>query len=322
MKRQLFTLVVLAFTATLSAQNLENVDKALQKKPTIQADTTGGWKFSGIYSASSTLTSLTNWAAGGNNNLNVNGLMRQFAVKRVKDWNWFNLLEANLGYNFQDIGTLKTDDKLEFTTRLDRNLKESKWSVSIFGNFRTQFVDGFATVDAVERISTFMAPGFLTYGLGMTNASFKGFSIYASPIQAKHTFVNDSALFARDAFFDKTIPNVTVGSIGGRRVEMGAFVDIIYKNTFAKKIELNSRLNLFSNYLDRPQNIDVNWENIFLFKLVKNLSLSIQTHLIYDHDINVRPRTNSPTPDVFDAPGTQFRFISGIGIAYAFGGAK
>jgi hypothetical protein len=317
----LFVLTMVSFSV-LHSQNLENVDKAIQNKPKIEVDTTGSWKFSGIYSASAALTSLTNWAAGGNNNLNTNVLARQFAVKQVKNWTWFNLLEANLGYNFQDVGTLKTDDKLEFTTRLDRNLKESKWSISVFGNFRTQFMDGFANVADDERISTFMAPGFLTYGLGMTNASFKGFSVYVSPVQAKHTFVFDSTLFANDAFFNKTIPNVTAGNIGGSRIEMGAFIDIIYKNTFAKKIELNSRINLFSNYLDRPQNIDVNWENIFLFKLVKNLSLSIQTHLIYDDDILVRARSNSPTPDVIDAPGTQFRFITGVGIAYSFGGAK
>ena len=207
-------LISLAASQYLQAQNLENVDKNLQKKPKIEADTTGAWKFSGIYSASASLTSLTNWAAGGNNNLNINGLARQFAVKQVKNWTWFNLLEANLGYNFQDLGTLKTDDKLEFTTRLDRNLKESKWSVSVFGNFRTQFVDGFANIDDTERISTFMAPGFLTDGVGMTNSKIKGLSIYASPIQAKHTFVFDSTLYANDAFFDKSIPNVTEGTLG------------------------------------------------------------------------------------------------------------
>lgn len=322
MKAFFFIGLLFLLSVDVQSQNLENLDKSLQKKPKIEVDSTGSWKFSGIYSASSALTSLTNWAAGGNNNLNANVLVRQFGVKQVKNWTWFNLLEANLGYNIQDVGVLKTDDKLEMTSRLDRNLKESKWSVSVFGNFRTQFVDGFANVSDLNRISTFMAPGYLTYGLGMTNASFKGFSVYVSPVQAKHTFVYDSTLFANDAFFNKTIPNVNSGRFGGNRIEMGAFVDVIYKNTFAKKIELNSRINLFSNYLDRPQNVDVNWENIFLFKLIKNLSLSIQTHLIYDHDILVRARSNSPTPEVIDAPGTQFRFISGIGIAYAFGGAK
>lgn len=294
-----------------------------------QDDTTspkGPWKWSGLYSASMTQTSLTNWAAGGNNNVNVNGLLKQIARYEKGHWTWTSLLEANFGYNFQPGLNNKTDDRIEFSTRLDRKLKDSKWSASAFANFRSQFADGFSKPEDTVRISTWLAPAYLTYGIGATWKPRDGFSIYISPITVKQTFVVDSSLFYGNQFFDATsndAVNIAELGSGGYRTEMGAYVDIFYNKSFNENFELNSRLNLFSNYLDRPQNIDVNWETILLMKVYSYLTVSLQLQLIYDHDVNVRYAGDVPTTDgAFNAPGTQFKQILGVGVAYAFGEYK
>jgi hypothetical protein len=292
-----------------------------------QSDTTAPakpWKWSGLYNLSFTQTSLTNWAAGGNNNVNINGLLKQAAKYESEHWTWANLLEANFGYNFQPNLNNKTDDRLEFTTRLDRHLKGGKWSVSLFANFRTQFADGFTNPEDTTRISTFMAPGYLTYGLGLTNKSIDGLTFYISPVTIKQTFVADSTLSANSQFYDLEAPNVQELNGGGSyRTEMGAYIDILYAKAFSENFEVTSRLNLFSNYLDRPENIDVNWEAIFLLKVYSYLSVSLQLQLIYDHDVHVRYAGDTPTADGgFNAPGTQFRQILGVGLAYSFGEFK
>ncbi len=50
---------------------------------------------------------------------------------------------------------------------------------------------------------------------------------------------------------------------------------------------VNSSLRLFSNYLDRPQNIDVLFTNNFSIQLIKGLSLDLLGELFYDHDVKM-----------------------------------
>lgn len=276
------------------------------------------WKISGLYSAAMTQTSLTNWAAGGNNNVNVTGLFKQLAVYSKNKWVWNNLLEANFGYNFQKDYNVKTDDRIEFTTRLDRELWSEFWRLSLFANIKTQFAEGFSKPQDTVRISNFMAPAYLTYGLGLTHKA-KHFSVYFSPVQVKNTFVLDDALFNGNQFFNVASPNVGTLSKGGMRTELGAYLDIFYKQAVNDRFEVASRLNLFSNYLDRPQNIDVNWETLLLMKVHASLTVSLQLHLIYDNDILVQ---NPNTEGTFQSPGVQFKQILGVGLAYSFGEFK
>jgi len=324
MKKTLLTLSTLILSTAAFAQKNELTETDKRLADAEKVDTTKTWTWSGLYNASVSQTSLTNWAAGGSNNTNVSFLLRQLAVMKKNRWTWSNLLEANLGYNFQDNGTLKTADKLEFTSRLDRGFDNRNWRLSLFANYRTQFTDGFTNFDDTVRISTFMAPGFLTYGVGVTNTSIKGLNVYFSPVQVRNTFVLDSTLFAESKFFDNQSPNVMVlAGNRGLRWELGAFLDIVYQTSITESLTMNSRINFYSNYLDRPQNVDINWETIFLLKAYKNITVSWHFHLIYDHDINVRYRGNEPTADlIFNAPGTQFMSVVGVGIGYAFGAFK
>ncbi|MFN3951413.1 MAG: DUF3078 domain-containing protein [Thermaurantimonas sp.] len=316
--KRIITLMLGVSVSVCNAQILEDTFKAVEKKGQAE-EASDKWLIDGLYNLAIAQTTLTNWAAGGNNNLNITGVLRQRAIKSFNGWKWFNLLEANLGYNFQEDVTIKTDDRLEFTTRLDRSLGESKWNVSIFGNFRTQFADGFRNPQDSMRISTFMAPAYVSYGLGLTNTGVKNLSIYISPVQVKQTFVIDDSLFERNQFFDKTIPNVSLMNRGGFRTEMGAFLEFIYKKRFQENVELFSRLNLFSNYLDRPQNIDVNWDNIIVFKLYKYLSVSFQLQMIYDDDVLVKDTSGDGKAN---APALQLRQLLGLGLTYSFSNKK
>ncbi|MDG5726850.1 hypothetical protein, partial [Acinetobacter baumannii] len=69
--------------------------------------------------------------------------------------------------------------------------------------------------------------------------------------------------------------------------ELGAYLMGRYRQTVAKNVTLSTRLELFSNYLHNPENVDVNWETLLDFKVNKFLSASLATTLIYDDDILV-----------------------------------
>jgi hypothetical protein len=81
-----------------------------------------------------------------------------------------------------------------------------------------------------------------------------------------------------------------------------------------KNVELISRAEFFSNYLNNPQNIDLNLEALFTFKVNQVFSAMLQLTLLYDDDIKVPVRDANNVE--YLAPRTQFRQIMGIGVQY------
>ena len=71
------------------------------------------------------------------------------------------------------------------------------------------------------------------------------------------------------------------------RFELGAQVTADIRVNVNKNFSYSSQLKLFSNYLDKPQNLRVNWDNRFDWKLAKYFSLTITTNLIYDDKVMI-----------------------------------
>jgi len=67
-------------------------------------------------------TSLTNWAAGGQNSIALNGFISLFANLKQGKSTWDNLLDIGYGLLKQgdDNFSRKTDDKIDFTSKYGR----------------------------------------------------------------------------------------------------------------------------------------------------------------------------------------------------------
>ena len=297
--------ILIVFCAFVATSAIAQTDTTQPEKP---------WKHSGLYNVGVTQTALINWAAGGSNTTNATFLLKQAATYNKGKHTWFNLLEYNLGYNFQPAANVKSDDKIELTTRYDRDLSDGDWSASAYANARTQLFDGFSNPEDSVRISAILSPAYATYGLGFTNKSVKGLNIYVSPLTVKNTFVIDSALSAQNQFFDLQAPNVSALAKGAMRWELGAFAEIIYAQKVTESFEITSKLSLFSNYLDRPQNIDVTWEALFMFKATKFLTATVLLNLIYDHDIKIEEIDSEGNST--SGPKVQFKQIFGAGLSF------
>ena len=102
-----------------------------------------------------------------------------------------------------------------------------------------------------------------------------------------------------------------MGSYGvpkGEKVykETGLFVTVNYNNVIAPNITYKGRADFFSNYYDKPENINLYMTNMFTFKINKNFSANYSLDLIYDDKIkNFGPNKNSP--------GLQLKSIVGVG---------
>ena len=273
------------------------------------------WRKGGVASLTFSQVSLTNWAAGGQNSVAINATFSVF-VNRVKNRSkWENSLDLAYGLINQEesSGFSKSDDLINLVTKYSyqMNTSSGKWFFSALLDFRTQFDDGFATVREIERISDFMAPGYLTVGSGVSYDPSDELSFSYQPVTGKFTFVLDQALADSAAY----------GVDPGQRVrgEFGSFFRVKYKNEF-----FESKLELFTGYTENQGEIDINWQNALVLNITKVLSVNAFTHLIYDRDILIgRDEDGDGEIDQgTEKPRVQFKNVLGVGLAYNFGQRK
>lgn len=289
------------------SQNLPSIDTFLKR-----------WKLKAIYGLNGTQTSFVNWNAGGRNNISVLGSISASSLFDKNKLKWSNDLSIALGglkYIDQQSneGLQKTDDRIDLATNLGYKIKEHYY-FSILGGFKTQMLDGFSYPNDSIRVSTFLAPGYVSGAIGIDYIKSDNFSIFTSPLAMKLTLVNNQVLANSGSFGVTAATYDNLGNLltEGKRLrgEFGAYIKVKYNVTLAKNIDLKSKLELFSNYLNNPQNIDVNMEAIFNFKVNSWFSASLNWMLIYDDDINIRDAKGNI------GPRTQFKSVLGLGISY------
>jgi len=88
--------------------------------------------------------------------------------------------------------------------------------------------------------------------------------------------------------------------------------DELFKNT-----SFATRLDLFSNYLNNPQNIDINWETFLVLKVNEFLSATVNTLLIYDDDVLIKVDEGNEGEPIM-GKRVQFKEVIGVGLTYKF----
>ncbi len=283
--------------------------QAMASRP--EGDTS--WKSKYEASLGFAQTSFSNWAAGGENSLAVNGMLNVYKNYAKGKLSWDNYLGLAYGINMQETApkVRKNNDKINLLSKA--GIKAwGKWDYAGLFEFKSQFDQGFNYPNDSVYISKFMAPGYFQLSLGMTYKPVDYFYVFISPVGARLTMVNDSKLTNRMDSKGKVIG--AFGVIGDNTTlwQVGGSMNIVFKKDIMKNVNFMSKLDLFSDYLNNPQNIIVGWENNILMKVNKYISLNLATMLIYDDNIDY-------IDDAGDAHGarTQFRETFSIGLAYS-----
>jgi hypothetical protein len=320
MRKIFYFIILLALSINSFAQTTEAEDK-LKKR--VHDTIPNGWRTGGLISINFSQVGLTNWSAGGESSISLNSLLAVFANYKKNKHSWDNSLE--IGYGFLKTGNnsaQKTDDKLDFTTKYGLQTKGKKWYYSALLNFKTQMMPGYNYPNDSVRISDFLAPGYLLGGIGMDFKPNDNFSAYISPATAKITIVNDQDLADFGAFgvekavYDANGNKTKDGEI--IRGEYGAYLRAIWKQNVMENVKFQTRLELFSNYLNNPQNIDVNWEFLLNLKVNKYISATLSTQLLYDDDIDIFIDNNNDGVIDEVGPRVQFKEVIGVGLNYKF----
>lgn len=321
MKIIIVTFLVCSYSFVFGQEKYEKLRNDLKKDTTIE----NPWSYKSIFGINGSQTAFVNWAAGGRNNVAALGFIDFSAVYQKRHIKWTNDVKLALGgliytdSTGKKQGLQKTDDKIDLASSIGYEFKKS-WFFTGIGGFRSQFLDGYNYPNDSIRISTFLAPAYVNLSLGIEYAPKDYFNVYLSPLAYKLTIVKDQVLANDGAFGVAKAERDTLGNVltPGKyfRHEIGAYFRMRFQKEIMKNIEMKTRLELFSNYIHNPQNIDVNFENIFAFKINKWFSASLQWNLIYDDDINIRDVKGGVGPRV------QFKSVLGLGISYTLTNKK
>lgn len=293
MKKLALLTIILSFTA-MNAQETET-------------DTISPWKSKGNASLLLNQSNFSNWAAGGENNLSGNlGINYDLNYKKG-DWTWDNKLMASYGLVKTNNSPFekKTDDRLEFNSILGKKAS-GQWSYSAFLNFRTQFTKGYIYgkdengAEIRTENTSFLSPGYLTFGPGMLWTKDQNLKINLAPATSKLTFV-DNYYTSLPGYVDGTYFGVDANK--SVRYELGFYASAYYKLDIMANVTAENILNLYTNYLEDPQNVDLDYTLNIVMKINRYLSTNLAFQAIYDDNA---------------FRGFQTRQVFGLGINYGF----
>lgn len=247
-------------------------------------------------------SSFSNWNSGGNNNIGIIGKINYtWSYKNGKHFLDNNL---QLGYGFvasEGESSRKTEDYINLMTNYGYDIGKNFYLSTGF-QILSQFSPGYnysATPDPTyeDRISSFMAPGYLNAGLGISYNPNENFQVIFRPLNGKFTFVLDPYL-QKTGRYGLTEDGQDV------RAELGALVNILYRIKIYKDINLVNRINFFSSYANHPERVDISYNGTLNIRFNKFISTVVSLDLLYDHDQIAK---------------LQMKQTLGVGFSYNFG---
>lgn len=274
------------------------------------------WKFRSELSYLLSQGVVTNWAKGGDDNiasiLDVTSYMNY--NNKVTGVNSATTVRFALGLQAsgKPMDINKNLDFLEINSKIGHKAF-GKFDLTGLFQFKTQFLPGYNYPNDSVKVSKFFNPASVIVGYGLDYKPDKNTSIGFSPLSYKGTFVPDTS-----------INQTKFGIPADQRSknELGAYLTINSKLTLFDKVNMTNRLQLFSNFLSKPQNVDIDWEMITTVSLNWFTDLKVNLHLIYDDNTEL-PVYDSEGNPVMGSDGTQkkapmIQFKEYLGLSFVF----
>ncbi|MCK4466109.1 MAG: DUF3078 domain-containing protein, partial [Bacteroidales bacterium] len=227
----------------------EKEDKALRKMTPIFIKPQY-WKTGGIGSINLAQGVISNWAKGGESSISTLTEVNMFANYSRGNTKWDNNARFKYGLiKSGKKGLRKNEDMFEINSKFGQkafgNLGKyamekygakgiKHWYYSFLASFKSQIARGYNYPNDSVAVSTFLAPGYLIFALGLDYKPNKQTSLLISPLTSKSTFVTDTAL----------IDQTKYGISKDRKAknEMGAFIKARFKYNFNDDISLENKL--------------------------------------------------------------------------------
>lgn len=220
-----------------------------------------------------------NWYQGGNNSLSLLiGLLWDVRLNEVYHPSLLfeSTLSYKLGLNSTPQDSLHkysvSEDLLQYNFKFGIKAKH-KWFYSFTTQFKTQLLNVYGENSAVRKAS-FLSPGELNLGLGMTYAT----SAFKNNLKLNVSLAPIS--YNLKTCIDHAVDPAQFSIKAGRRTQsqMGSSAEATLDWKIVSNISWRSRVFLFTNY----QDFQGDWENTFNFAVNRFLSTQVYVHLRYD----------------------------------------
>lgn len=280
MRKFFFFLIIAGLHIHLIAQ--DGTVKQMQDAGTkaVKSLDSNGWKKGGTLILNINQGALSNWAAGGEENVfGVNGIFNYTINYKGDRNNWDNYFDIALG--FQNATSFKKfrkiDDRIDITSKYGRKMSQ-KWFYGLLFNFNSQALPGYNyATEPATKISSFLTPGKIILSPGFDFKPNNEFSLFMSPATVRWVLKHDEDFYNMAKF--------GVDSVKKVNIEIGAFITAKYKVAITKWATYTGRLDLFSNYRRNPQNVDVLMNNLLTMNFTKNFATNLSVDLLYDDDV-------------------------------------
>jgi hypothetical protein len=253
----------------------------------------------------------------------------------------------------------KTFDEMRLTSLLNYLLKkESKLGYAFDISFLTQITPtyegnylSYFNTSIQHPLSKFLSPATFVISPGISYKPNNNFTLLFSPASYKTIFViDDSIAMLSNADKTQSLHGTPLGGTdrnefinkwnvkpsgfttdgilySNNSLQFGTTLKIFYQNTFLKdsngkgRIGLTSSLTLFSDYLNKPQFVDIEFLVNTDFYIFKGLSISFGSILFYDYDVLVQLNTdkdNNTGINGYETTGRGVSFTQTLLIKYNF----
>jgi hypothetical protein len=288
MKTRIYLLAaaLLAFTA-LQAQTPADVSSTASASLAAKqgaADTLDGWHKGGTIAISLTEAGQNDYwsqVKGGNTSaIGIKGIIDYHFNKKKGKINWLNQFRGRYGGSSATTYTaattttaaiktkipfLKNDDYLNFTSIYGKEFRKS-WSYAALFSIESQF-------------DYFMNPGYIKFGPTFLYKPHNRFNLVLSPLMANITTKITPSYKNIEAFGVEAGKTATFG--------VGAFAQATLNYDLVKGINYKSVGTAYSNYLQNPGNVILDWTNLFTFTVNKYIGATVTFNMRYN-DLEVQ----------------------------------
>jgi len=280
--------IVLLIALTIQIQSIYS-QEVTQESPPVSP-----WKKVGTFSFLVNQSSFDNWIAGGVSNISgAIGVNYDFNYSKA-NWSWDNKIIVAFGITkIKALDIQKSNDRLEWNSVLGKKAK-GIWNYSLFLNFKTQFTDDLNS--ETKGPTRILSPGYLQVGPGMLWKKSDDLKVNIAAATSKLIVVDKELTLPDDAYFGVEEGNSV-------RYELGASIGAYYKFTLMENITMENILNMYSDYLEDPQNVDFDYTINIVMGINKYFSTNLAFQAIYDDNA---------------FQGLQTRQMIGLGINYRF----
>lgn len=250
----------------------------------------------------------------GQNRIGLGGAINFFANYKKDRVAWDNLTNWQFGLQRLGSGVIAqgTTEKIPFQKAIDelrlnskvgyKTGENSKFFYAANLSFLSQLVPTYTDPslpgnfpseisDTSALLAKFFSPATITISAGIDFKPTDNISIYYSPVGGKFNIVANDEIAATGVHgnpVDKD-PQGNIIDFDNVFAQLGSLIRLNYADKFMEdRLAFTSSAILYSNYLQNPENIDIDWTNELALTVIKNLQLSATLNIFYDDNVLVQ----------------------------------